>query len=406
MLSLESKGFAGFGRSALSPRLRSKAGGVDLTDDASESRRAVRRLCPTRPGVYGMIDAAGALVYVGKSKSLRHRLLTYLHTEPGDPKAALIIEHAERIIWEPAPHELVALARELELIRRWRPEFNVRGQPGRFRRVYVCLGRGPAPYAYVAPQPNHRAQQSFGPVPSKRRLGDALRQVNKWFHLRDCPDRVAMVFADQLELFAAERRPQCTRFELGTCPAPCAAGCTSGDYLANLAAAKQFLEGNNTELLDRLEAEMLAAAAQCEFERAANLRDAWMPLAWLDDHLHRLRQARGEFSFVYPAKSATGRESWLVIHRGHLADVFRPPRDQPSAERCLVRLKRAFAPARRSLAAAPEDVEHMMLVVGWFRSHADELHSTLSPSRARAICQELMATRGAAETRVPCPRSR
>src|SRR5260370_28813976 len=142
-----------------------------------------------------MIGAAGSLVDVGKSKALRHRLLTYLQPEPADPKAALIIEHAERIIWESAPHELVALVRELELIRRWRPEFNVRGQPGRFRRVYVCLGRGPAPYAYVAPQPNERAQQSFGPVPSKRRLGDALRQLNKWFRLRDCPDRVAMVFS-------------------------------------------------------------------------------------------------------------------------------------------------------------------------------------------------------------------
>jgi excinuclease ABC subunit C len=401
MLSLESKTFAGFGRSALWPQLSSKTGGVELMGDASESRRAVRRLCPARPGVYGMIDAGGTLVYVGKSKSLRHRLLTYLQTEPADPKAALIIEHAEQIIWEPAPHELVALVRELELIRRWRPEFNVRGQPGRFRRVYVCLGRGPAPYAYVAPQPNERAQQSFGPVPSKRRLGDALRQVNKWFRLRDCTDRVAMVFADQLELFATERRPQCTRFELGTCPAPCAAGCTSGDYAVNLAAAKQFLEGTNTELLDQLESEMFGAAAQREFERAANLRDAWMPLAWLHDHLDRLREARGKFSFVYPAESANGRESWLVIHRGHLVDVMRPPRDERSAERCLVRLKRAFFSSRKSLAAPQEDVEHMLLVLGWFRSHADELDRTLSPSRARALCRRLMSSQRAGEARVP-----
>ncbi|HEV3417822.1 MAG TPA: GIY-YIG nuclease family protein [Pirellulales bacterium] len=396
MLSLETNGFSGFGRSALWARSRAKLGSVELETDARQSRRTLRRLCPARPGVYGMIDSEGALIYVGKAKSLRHRLLTYLQTEPADSKAARIIEHAERLVWEPAAHELIALARELELIRRWRPEFNVLGQPGRFRRCYVCLGRGPAPYAYVAPQPNDRTERAFGPVPSRQRLLDAVRQVNKWFRLRDCPERVAMVFADQLELFSADRRPQCTRFELGTCPAPCAAGCTSRDYLANLAAANGFLAGTNVGLLEQLERDMLAAAKGCEFERAANLRDAWQPLAWLHDHLGRLRQARGEFSFVYPVTSATGRENWLVVDRAHLVDVFRAPRDCASAERCLLRLTRAFGPRERSTdGPRKEDAEHMLLVLTWFRRHADEFGRTIPLNRAKAICRRLAEIRRA-----------
>jgi excinuclease ABC subunit C len=227
-------------------------------------------------------------------------------------------------------------------------------------------------------------------------LADAVRQVNKWYRLRDCPERVAMVFADQLELFNADRRPQCTRFELGTCPAPCAAGCTSRDYLANVAAAKSFLEGTNVGLLDRLEREMLAAAESCEFERAANLRDAWQPLAWLHDHLNRLRQARGEFSFVYPVTSTTGRAYWLVVDRAHLVDVVRAPRDCVSAERCLLRLTRAFgAQVRSKDGPRKEDMEHMLLVLTWFRRHADEFGRTIPPKRAKAICRNLAEIRRA-----------
>lgn len=421
MLRAEAEKFDGFGRCRLWPRIRSAVGETPLGDSLRDARRAVRHLCPSQAGVYGMLDAAGDVIYIGKSKSLRNRLLSYLHDDSDDERAARIIRHTARLVWETAPHELAALLRELELIRRYRPEFNVVGQPGRFRRVYVCLGRGPAPLAYVAPQPTGRAEQFYGPVRSKRILHEAVRRLNTWFGLRDCEERVPMLFADQLTLFDSDRRPRCPRHELGTCPAPCAGECTRKAYFRNVAAARQFLDGTNVRVLDRLEREMRRSAAEKEYIRAANWRDLWLPLAWLHEELHQFREARRNYSFVYPVRS-NGRRYWLLVHRGQAIGGFRAPHDAPSAERAALRLNQAFftgeeksrAGSKRArpndcealLEASPMggqhdmyDAENVALMIAWFRRRPEELQTTISPAAAQALCREMLQQRACGTAR-------
>jgi excinuclease ABC subunit C len=264
-------------------------------------------------------------------------------------------------------------------------------RPGQFRALYVCIGRGPARYAYVTPRPNERAVHVFGPAPSRKLLDEAVRWLNNWFRLRDCPDRVAMCFANQLELFGDDRRPQCARHDLGTCPAPCAARCTTAGYAENVAAAKAFLDGVDTRLLDELRSRMLTAASELEYERAANLRDAWRPLAWLNDKLQWLRRARREFSFVYPIKLPTGRRYWLVFRHGHLVDWLRVPFDAVSATKVQDRLEAGLITPREPAGDGDwtEDMEHVLLVSSWFHSHANELAATLPPQAAAETCQAL-----------------
>ncbi len=173
MLPLGVRQFNGFGGCAFRPRVRTRQRGFTLAAESRQSRRLLRRLCPARPGVYGMIDAGGRLIYVGKAKSLRNRLNSYLQTEPADPKAGRIIEHTERVVWETAPHELAALVRELELIRRWRPEFNVRGQPGHFRAQYICIGRARRPTRMSPPVPRTERCTCSGP---RRRGGRLMKR--------------------------------------------------------------------------------------------------------------------------------------------------------------------------------------------------------------------------------------
>ena len=119
----------------------------------SRLRDKVRRHGPRRPGVYGMVDGRGELIYVGKAKCLRTRLLSYFRAASRGDKAGRIIDHTRALVWEYAPSEFAALLRELELIRRWKPGYNVQGLPGRRRSCYVCLGRKPAPYLFVARTP-------------------------------------------------------------------------------------------------------------------------------------------------------------------------------------------------------------------------------------------------------------
>src|SRR5205085_1670333 len=87
----------------------------------AEFRKRLREQCPRRPGVYGMLDAHGELLYVGKAKNLRARLLSYFRPHSRARKSFRVAVRTRGIVWEPAADEFAALLRELELIQRFRP---------------------------------------------------------------------------------------------------------------------------------------------------------------------------------------------------------------------------------------------------------------------------------------------
>ena len=120
---------------------------------ADELRKRVMESCPKVPGVYGMLDRKGNLIYVGKSKSLRSRLLSYFAASNAREKGGRIIENTRAIEWETQPSEFAALVREQHLIRKFAPRWNVQGVPQRQRPVFLCLGRNPAFFFLAAVPP-------------------------------------------------------------------------------------------------------------------------------------------------------------------------------------------------------------------------------------------------------------
>ena len=352
----------------------------------SRLREKVRKRCPRKPGVYGMVDATGELIYVGKAKCLRSRLLSYFRPRSRDPKAGRIVEHTFVIAWELATSEFAALLRELELIRRWQPRFNVQGQPyQRRRRVYVCVGRRPAPYVFTAAAPPRTARHIFGPVPNGDTVREAVRRVNDWFRLRDCPQSQEMVFADQRELFPLELSPGCIRHEIGQCLGPCAAACGRDDYAAGVAAAVAFLEGRDVTPLEAIERDMTAASAALQFERAAALRDKLAALQWLTEHVVRLREAARQ-SFVYAVPSTEGPDLWYAIHGGQVDAVFPAPQDD-ATRRHAARVLEATYPGRAGEAGglSLEEVDGVLLVASWFRRHSAERRRRMTPQEALSI---------------------
>jgi excinuclease ABC subunit C len=332
----------------------------------------MRRDCPRLPGVYGMVDAGGELIYVGKAKSLRARLLSYFRPKGRDPKAGRILKDTRLLTWEIAPSEFAALLRELELIQRWQPRFNVQGQPRHHRRVYVCVGRRPAPTVFLAAQPPRTAFARFGPVPAGFRAGEAVRRLNDWFGLRDCPQSQEMTFADQPELFALPLTPGCIRHEIGNCLGPCAAACSRDDYAANVRAVLAFLRGEDGSPLGTIEREMTAASANLEFERAAALRDKLDSLGWLSEHLRYVREASAH-SFIYPVRGHDETELWYLIHGGRVRAVVRPPQDLVSRQETVSRLAEVYG--RANGAAGPPglgEIDGVLLVAAWFRRYPEE----------------------------------
>jgi excinuclease ABC subunit C len=374
--------FTGFGPFALLPHVAPPPLAVVQGKRPSRLRDKIRQQTPRRPGVYGMIDRAGELLYVGKAKCLRSRLLSYFRPKSRDPKAGRILQHTRTIVWEPAPSEFAALLRELELIRRWQPRCNVHGQPRRYRRTYLCVGRQPAPHVFLAAKPPATAKRIFGPVPAGEKARSAARRLNDLFQLRDCPKAQEMVFADQQELFPMVRAPGCLRHEIGQCLAPCAAVCSRTDYKVQVRGVTAFLEGRDAGPLQVLENQMLEASAALSFERAAALRDRLEVLQWLDGHLQRLRDAAKQ-AFVYAPLSFDGLPLWYLIQEGRVQGVTLAPVDETTGFQANALLNRVYGKKREETTTLTVDeIDGVLLVSAWFRRHAMERERTLSPELA------------------------
>jgi excinuclease ABC subunit C len=292
-------------------------------------KSAVQSTCENVPGVYGMLDKDGILIYVGKSKTLRTRLLSYFSPKVRNQKPGRMIRQARGIMWEPAPSEFAALLRELQLIQHWRPRLNVKDMPLRARSTFVCLGRPTAPGILLSSKPAPSMLATFGPMFGSRRLTRAVEALNRLFLLRDCVNSQPMAFSDQNKLFPKEDRPGCLRFELQTCLGPCVSACSQEVYSKKVQQARRFLEGKADAPLAGLQKRMEQAAAHRQYELAARLRDDLAALCHLKERLDRLRSAQAEYHFVYPVSAENGDTIWYLIRGGRVAAVTKAPKDQP-----------------------------------------------------------------------------
>lgn len=382
-------GFSGFGPDSLRGLTQSPAIGHARGTSRHSLRVQLKQLCPRWPGVYGMLDRQDRLIYIGKAKVLRGRLLSYFVAASRHEKAGRIIDETRTIVWEPSDSEFGALIRELELIRRWKPRFNVQGLPGRERQVWVCLGRRPAPYLYVTREPTGQELMCYGPVKGMRQAQWAARRLNDLFQLRDCPQTQPLRFGDQRELFPLQDTAACLRYELGTCLGPCAGLTSRSTYSRHVRFLRAFLDGKDSSLLRRLESAMRDAAQNLQFERAAALRNKILPIRWLRERLGWVDQARQQHSFVY-APQCVSRPFWYLIRRGTVRHIIPMPTDRSTANEVRSLIQRVFQDEPSWPNLVPRDaVDHVLLVAAWFRRHSEERHRTLSLEKALAICQQL-----------------
>jgi excinuclease ABC subunit C len=378
--------FEGFGPSRFRPADDVPAGRRVRGKRPARLKIGVKDHAPKSPGVYGMLDDRGRVVYVGKAKNLRARLLSYFRVNSRDPKAGKILDHTRVLIWEEAADEFAALLRELELIQRLTPRFNVLGQPDFARYHYLCLGKSPAPYLYAATAPTGKELGCYGPLVTRNRSEEAARRLNDWFGLRDCPSTVPMVFADQAELFPDDRAAKCLRFEIGNCLGPCAGHCSRKEYGAGVRAIKAFLDGRDRSLIRTLKGQMDDAAAGFAFEKAMAMRDRLTVVEWLDDRLTLLRKARGRESFVYPLAGADGREVWYLLNRGQVRAVVRQPVSVAEREKVAAVFAATFTETAAPAVLTGGAVDSVLLVSAWFRKYPAEKAKLLTRDAALAKC--------------------
>jgi excinuclease ABC subunit C len=379
--------FRAFGPSGFWP-FRRRLQTLDVTHDFALVRRSMRSECPRRPGVYGMLDAHGQLIYIGMSTVLPKRLVTYFQSGANERKEYRIASHTQRLVWEVIGHGLAAHLRELELIRRHLPRFNVKGRRAARALGFIYISREDAPRLRVAKQVPRGVRYSWGPLAMGWRVREAVDTVNKVFKLRDCRSATVMLFADQQNLFSLDLRAECVRGETGSCLGPCAGQCTRSQYTAQLRAVRAFLDGRDPTTLTRLEEDVKAAAASQQFERAARIRDKHVQLSYIADRLGILREPPMAEQFIYETR--VGRTPfWYLVAASRVVAAMPVPADGVKAKRCLQRLQTTYN--SRMVEQFTSDRLATQILAAWFRRNPQEAAARLTPGEAVEFCRRLQA---------------
>lgn len=381
-----------FGDSILPAKhARGKLEGFEIGKDRIANRKKLRELAPLTPGIYGYFDVNGRLNYVGKSKCLKNRLLSYFSKTPPDQKMDRIVQHSRFVRWEPVSHELLALIREQELISRWRPSYNRQGQPQQRQPAFLCLSNRDAPHVMVTTRITEKTRNGFGPIRGNQRLRETAEQLNHVFRLRDCNEQTQMRFTDQLELFPIAYPPGCIRYEIGSCSGPCTGSFPQHEYSEQVTQLLEFLNGYNDAPLKRIEQSMLEAARKCAFEKASMLRDQLLNIKWLHQRLADLRRAQYELNCIYPVRGFAKRKVWICLNSSLISGIVVQPTGKRLAERALREIQIANSVSPHNLPHDATSVLMQLIVISWFRKYPDESQRLMPFPEAMDVCEKRLA---------------
>jgi len=241
--------------------------------EAREALRAQAAELPARPGVYLFRGEDDEVLYVGKAKSLRSRVRSYLNRDPGRSlKVRELVRRARRVEAIVLDSEAEALLLEWNLIREHEPRFNIQLRDDKsYPYIKVTVGE-PFPRVFVTRRLERDGSRYFGPFTDVGPMRSALRMMKKIYHVRSCRYDMPREMPE---------RP-CLDYHIGRCKAPCAGYQTREDYRAMIDEILEILSGHTGEVKETVRGRMEAASRELDFERAAELRDVLRGLATLE----------------------------------------------------------------------------------------------------------------------------
>ena len=231
--------------------------------ETTENVQAVLNTLPGKPGCYLMKDETGKVIYVGKAINLRHRVRSYFHSAANNhPRTQQLVRKIADIEWIVVDSELEALILEMNLIKKYRPHYNVRLKDDK-RYPYIKVHwADPFPKVTVTRQMVQDGSRYFGPYTSVWAVHQTLDVLRRIFPYLTC-DRT----------ITGEDERACLYYDIKLCVAPCIGAASYESYRQMIDDLCQFLQGRTEPIVSRLQLEMEQAAEQLRFERAAALRD-------------------------------------------------------------------------------------------------------------------------------------
>lgn len=222
---------------------------------------------PHKPGVYLMHNAHGTVIYVGKAIKLANRVRSYFHAAAQENgKTRRLVAEIADIEWIITHSEVEALILEANLIKKYRPRYNVRLKDDK-RYPYLKITKEQFPKVIITRRMTQDGDQYFGPYTSTRALRETLDLLRRLFPYRTC-DR---------DITGKDRRA-CLYHDLKLCTGPCIGAVNQADYRVVLDQLLRFMEGETESVMADLKQQIQEAATGLRFERAAQLRDRFQAL--------------------------------------------------------------------------------------------------------------------------------
>ncbi|WP_425228154.1 excinuclease ABC subunit UvrC [Sphingomonas sp.] len=284
--------------------------------------RNVLKTLPPAPGVYRMQDAKGDVLYVGKARALKARVANYTQVRNLPKRLQRMVSQCRGMTVVTTNNEAEALLLEAQLIKRYRPPYNVLLRDD--KSFPFILLRGDQAFPRIQKHRGARRHQGdyFGPFASAGSVNNTLNALQKLFLLRSCTDG----------FFKTRDRP-CLLYQIKRCSAPCVGRIDQGGYAGLVDEARQFLAGKATQVQAKLGAEMSEAAEAMDYERAVVLRDRLKALTFIQGSQFINADGIGDADiFALASKDGVvGIEAFFIRggqnwgHRsffpGHVADV-------------------------------------------------------------------------------------
>jgi excinuclease ABC subunit C len=266
---------------------------------------------PLLPGVYLYKDQYGAVIYVGKAKSLRARVRSYFNEDRlADAKTGTLISEARDIDYITVDNEKEALALENNLIKQWQPRFNILLRDDK-TYPYIKLTNEKWPRVYVTRRLLKDGSSYYGPYFPGNLAHRLVHFIHRHFLIPSC----------KID-FSRNHTHPCLQFHIHRCWGPCVEGLTTPEqYASAVRNVRMFLEGRLRDLSDELRERMETASVETRFEEAGGLRDLLTTVEEMDQK-QKIAAAEGENTDIFAFYSEPPLVAVNLFHLrgGHIVD--------------------------------------------------------------------------------------
>ena len=230
-----------------------------------ENPKEIASVLPENPGVYQFFDDKGAIIYIGKAKNLRRRVLSYFTKNHDNAKVRVMVRRIRRIEHIVVDTEIDALLLENSLIKKHQPRYNILLKDDK-TFPWICIKNEPFPRLFYTREIVNDGSEYYGPFTSVYMVRTLIDFLRKTYSIRTCSLKLTQ------KSIESKKFSSCLEFQIDNCKAPCIGLQSEEDYLEAIPQIRNILKGNISEAILHFKNSMISAAESLNFEEAEHAK--------------------------------------------------------------------------------------------------------------------------------------